>query len=202
MNDDHLTRSGVLSRDIGDTCVASSATGEILSSHRIEPDKGYRLRPLRGRHRRPHPAGVRRPRARRERPERQPGAARCRGLVRRPRRPDRAVLTDNAWAYTKATYPATVDAIGARHRRTRPHWPQTNGKAERFIKTLLHEWAYGRLYPTNAERLERLQPWVHLHAQGTKPGLGCVAKRSGLRPKLGGRRLTRAYGIQCAAFDS
>ena len=38
------------------------------------------------------------------------------------------VLTDNAWAYTKATYPATVEAIGARHKRTRPHRPQTNGK--------------------------------------------------------------------------
>lgn len=71
------------------------------------------------------------------------------------------VLTDNAWAYTKATYPPTVAAIGARHKRTRPHRPQTNGKAERFIKTLLDEWAYGRLYRSNAERLERLSAWVH-----------------------------------------
>jgi transposase InsO family protein len=71
------------------------------------------------------------------------------------------VLTDNAWAYTKATYPATVEAIGARHKRTRPHRPQTNGKAERFIKTLLNEWAYGRLYRSNHERLERLPAWVH-----------------------------------------
>ena len=64
------------------------------------------------------------------------------------------VLTDNAWAYTHGpTYASAVDALGARHRRTRPYRPQTNGKAERFIKTMLAEWAYGRLYRTNAERL-------------------------------------------------
>ena len=44
---------------------------------------------------------------------------------------------------------------------TRPRRPQTNGKAERFIKTLIHEWAYGRLYHSNGERLERLPTWVH-----------------------------------------
>ncbi len=53
------------------------------------------------------------------------------------------VLTDNAWAYTRATFAGAIASIDARHKRTRPHRPQTNGKAERFIQTLLREWAYG-----------------------------------------------------------
>lgn len=70
------------------------------------------------------------------------------------------VLTDNAWAYTRPTYERAVESIDARHKRTRPYRPQTNGKAERFIKTLLDEWAYGRLYASNDERLARLPAWV------------------------------------------
>jgi transposase InsO family protein len=70
------------------------------------------------------------------------------------------VMTDNARAYRYSTYAAALDAIGARHKRTRPYRPQTNGKAERFIKTLLAEWAYGRNYRSNQERLERLPGWV------------------------------------------
>ena len=54
-------------------------------------------------------------------------------------------------------------AIGARHKRTRPHRPQTNGKAERFIKTLLAEWAYGKLYRSNAARLTALPRWVDFY---------------------------------------
>ena len=52
-----------------------------------------------------------------------------------------------------------VKSIDARHKRTWPNRPQTNGKAERFIKTLLAEWAYGRLYRTNAERINDLPQW-------------------------------------------
>ena len=66
------------------------------------------------------------------------------------------VLTDNARTYTSPTYGRALEAIDAGHRRTRAYRPQTNGKAERFIKTLLAEWAYGRLYRSNAERLEAL----------------------------------------------
>jgi transposase InsO family protein len=54
----------------------------------------------------------------------------------------------------------TIESIEARHKRTRPYRPQTNGKAERFIKTLINEWAYGQLYRTNDERLEALPAWV------------------------------------------
>ena len=57
------------------------------------------------------------------------------------------VLTDNGWAYTHSTaYRAVLDRLGARHKRTRPWRPQTNGKAERFIQTLINEWAYARPY--------------------------------------------------------
>lgn len=70
------------------------------------------------------------------------------------------VLTDNGWAYTHGPrYAAAVAELRARHSRIRPRRPQTNGKAERFIKTLLAEWAYGRLYRSNGERLERLPAW-------------------------------------------
>jgi transposase InsO family protein len=71
------------------------------------------------------------------------------------------VLTDNAKAYTESRdYAAVLDDIGVRHKRTRAYRPQTNGKAERFIKTMLAEWAYGRLYRSNLERLASLPRWV------------------------------------------
>src|SRR3990172_305418 len=57
------------------------------------------------------------------------------------------VLTDRAFAYTNSrAFPQAIQVLGARHIVTRPYRPQTNGKAERFIKTLLQEWAYARLY--------------------------------------------------------
>jgi transposase InsO family protein len=74
------------------------------------------------------------------------------------------VLTDNGKAYTESRlYAQALDAIGARHKRTRAYRPQTNGKAERFIKTMLAEWAYGRLYRSNHERLAALPRWVRFY---------------------------------------
>lgn len=72
------------------------------------------------------------------------------------------VLTDNGTGY-KAQFAATVGRLGARHKRTRPYRPQTNGKAERFIKTLLAEWAYGRAYWTNDERAAALPTFVDFY---------------------------------------
>lgn len=97
------------------------------------------------------------------------------------------VLTDNAWAYTSSTYERAVASIDARHKRTRPHRPQTNGKAERFIKTLLAEWAYGRLYRTNDERLEALPAWVtYYNTERTHTALGGITPTEALRNNLRG----------------
>jgi len=74
------------------------------------------------------------------------------------------VLTDNGWAYTHGRpYAAVISGLGARHKRTRPYRPQTNGKAERFIQTLLNEWAYGRAYRSNQERLDALPVFVDFY---------------------------------------
>ena len=71
------------------------------------------------------------------------------------------VLTDNARNYTVSrAFAAAIGEIGARHKRTRPFRPQTNGKAERFNKTLLAEWAYVRRYDTNQARLDALPGFV------------------------------------------
>jgi len=74
------------------------------------------------------------------------------------------VLTDRAFAYTNSrAFPQAIQALGARHIVTRPYRPQTNGKAERFIKTLLQEWAYARLYRSNEERLHALPGWLEFY---------------------------------------
>ena len=70
------------------------------------------------------------------------------------------VLTDNGGSYRSHAYAATLATLGARHKRTRPYRPQTNAKAERFIKTTLAEWAYARSYQSNDERLAALPGWV------------------------------------------
>jgi transposase InsO family protein len=73
------------------------------------------------------------------------------------------VLTDNGLAYRSNAYRA---ALGERrHSRTRPYRPQTNGKAERFIGTLVREWAYARSYRSNAERLAALPDFVDFYNQ-------------------------------------
>jgi len=71
------------------------------------------------------------------------------------------VMTDNAMTYTRSRLLVEAFAeLGIRHLRTRPRRPQTNGKAERFIGTLQREWAYTRLFRSNAERLASLPRWL------------------------------------------
>ena len=74
----------------------------------------------------------------------------------------RRVLTDNARSYTvsRAFLQAAADS-GVRLLHTRPYRPQTNGKAERFIRILLDEWTYARPYRSNEERLRELPRWLH-----------------------------------------
>jgi transposase InsO family protein len=71
------------------------------------------------------------------------------------------VLTDNAKAYAESVlFAETAARLGITLKRTRRYRPQTNGKVERFHKTLLDEWAYGRLYRSNAERSRAFARWL------------------------------------------
>ena len=74
------------------------------------------------------------------------------------------VLTDRAFAYTLSRdFREAIARLQARHLVTRPYRPQTNGKAERFIRTLLQEWAYARFYPSNAIRQQQLPRWLRFY---------------------------------------
>lgn len=73
-----------------------------------------------------------------------------------------ALLTDNAWTYRSAhVFRATAERLGIHQLFTRPRRPQTNGKVERYNRTFLEEWAYVRLYRSNAERTRLLPAWLH-----------------------------------------
>jgi transposase InsO family protein len=72
------------------------------------------------------------------------------------------VLTDNGSPYVSAAHAIACRALGVRHLRTRPRRPQTNGKAERFIRTMLGGWAYsGAVYATSHERTTALDGWLY-----------------------------------------
>ena len=72
------------------------------------------------------------------------------------------VMTDNAMNYGRSKdFRETLDRLGITHKRTRAYRPQTNGKAERFNRTLLEEFAYKELFVTNEARSAALEPWVH-----------------------------------------
>jgi len=73
------------------------------------------------------------------------------------------VLTDNGSPYRSAAHAIACRVLGIRHLRTRPYRPQTNGKAERFIRTLLGGWAYGAIYASSAERTAALDGWIHTY---------------------------------------
>jgi transposase InsO family protein len=71
------------------------------------------------------------------------------------------VMTDNGSAYVSYAHRRALAELGLRHLRTRPYRPRTNGKAERFIQTLLREWAYGRIYGSSPERTAALTSWLN-----------------------------------------
>jgi transposase InsO family protein len=75
-----------------------------------------------------------------------------------------AVMTDEAMNYTRsAAFSAVLAAHGIRHQRTGPYRPRINGKVERFLRTLLEEWAYVRMYSSNGARLATLRRWIHAY---------------------------------------
>ena len=69
------------------------------------------------------------------------------------------VMSDNGKGY-QSEFARVVDELGAKHKKTRPYTPRTNGKAERFIQTMLRLWAYARPYNTSDERASVLAPWM------------------------------------------
>jgi len=75
----------------------------------------------------------------------------------------KAVLTDNGSAFIAHAFALACERLRIRHKRTRPYRPQTNGKAERFIQTLIREWAYARAYRSSAERARSLGPFLRYY---------------------------------------
>jgi transposase InsO family protein/transposase-like protein len=73
------------------------------------------------------------------------------------------VMTDNGSAYRSTIHAFACRSMGLRHLRTRPYRPRTNGKAERFIRTMLGGWAYGAIYGTSRERTAALDGWLWIY---------------------------------------
>lgn len=73
------------------------------------------------------------------------------------------VMTDNGSAYVSTIHRLACRGLGIRHLRTRPYRPRTNGKAERFIRTLLGGWAYGAIYRDSAQRRDALATWIDFY---------------------------------------
>jgi transposase InsO family protein len=73
------------------------------------------------------------------------------------------LITDNGSAYRSTVHAIACRTLGIRHLRTKPYRPQTNGKAERFIRTLLGGWAYGAIYRNSTERTAALQGWIDFY---------------------------------------
>jgi len=95
----------------------------------------------------------------------------------------RRVLTDNGSCYRDGRFRMLLHRQHIKHRFTRPYTPRTNGKAERFIQTMLREWAYARTYQNSDQRVQQLQPWLHdynFHRPHSSLTLKTPASRAGL----------------------
>jgi len=95
----------------------------------------------------------------------------------------RRVLTDNGPCYRDRRFRMLLNQQHVKHRFTRAYTPRTNGKAERFIQTMLREWAYSRTYQTSDERNAQLDPWLHdynFHRPHSSLTLKTPASRAGL----------------------
>ena len=93
-----------------------------------------------------------------------------------------AVLTDNGSCFVSRAFNEACQELGIRHRYTRPYTPRTNGKAERFIQTMLREWAYARPYRTSNQRTKALPKWLREYNEKRPHGaLGYHAPISRIR---------------------
>ena len=91
-------------------------------------------------------------------------------------------MTDNGNAYRSTAHAIACRALGIRHIRTRPYRPHTNGKAERFIRTMLGGWAYGAIYRDSAQRTAALSGWLDFYNWRRPHGsLSSQAARSSAR---------------------
>ena len=97
------------------------------------------------------------------------------------------LLTDNGPGYRSAIHAIACRAMNIRHLRTRAYRPQTNGKAERFIRTLIGSWAHGAIYQNSQERTRALDGWLwHYNHQrkhsalGHKPPIARLSERTNL----------------------
>jgi transposase InsO family protein len=96
------------------------------------------------------------------------------------------LLTDNGSCYRRSFHVVVCSELGLKHTYTRPYRPRTNGKAERFIQTLINEWAYGRIYGSSAERTAQLKPWlVHYNFRRPHGALGHKAPATRLNNLVG-----------------
>jgi transposase InsO family protein len=103
------------------------------------------------------------------------------------------VLTDNGSAYRSAIHALACRALGLKHLRTRPYRPQTNGKAERFIRTMLAGWAYGAIYRSSHQRTAALPGWLdHYNYRRPHGSLSHQPPASRLQ-RLTGNNLVRSY---------
>jgi len=96
------------------------------------------------------------------------------------------VMTDNGSAYRSGAHAIACAQLRIRHLTTQPYRPRTNGKAERFIQTLIRRWAYARTYQTSAQRTAALRGWLD-HYNFIRP-------HGSLSHKPPGSRLTKAPG--------
>lgn len=98
-----------------------------------------------------------------------------------------AVMTDNGSCYRSKVF-ARALGLGVKHRRTRPYRPQTNGKVERFNRTLAQEWAYARAYDSDEAGTAAYGGWLH-HYNHHRPHTGI----GGLTPSDRVHNLTGNY---------
>ena len=104
------------------------------------------------------------------------------------------VLTDNGPGYLSIAHAAACRALRIKHLRTRPYRPRTNGKAERFIRTLLAGWAYGAIYHSSAERAAALSGWLDFYNRRRPHGsLGHKPPLERLNALQHGNNLTGSY---------